>query len=103
MDKVSVIIPTYNRQNTLLRAVKSVLQQTYTVHEILICDDGSDDDSKKIITELKSEKIKWLDCGKNGMPSIPRNKGIQYSTGDWIAFLDSDDEWLPNKTETQLK
>ncbi|HXB38989.1 MAG TPA: glycosyltransferase [Bacteroidia bacterium] len=103
MDKVSVIIPTYNRQNTLLRAIHSVLKQTYPVHEIIICDDGSDDDSQKIITELNNSKIKWLDCGRNGMPSIPRNKGIKVAEGEWIAFLDSDDEWVSNKIELQLK
>jgi teichuronic acid biosynthesis glycosyltransferase TuaG len=103
MDKVSAIIPTYNRQNTLLRAIRSVQQQTYPVYEILICDDGSDDDSKKAVAGLSDPKIKWLDCGKNGMPSIPRNKGIKAASGEWIAFLDSDDEWLSNKTEVQLK
>lgn len=101
-DEVSVIIPTFNRQHTLLRAVNSVLQQTYPVHEILICDDGSEDHSKTIISGLNNAKIKWLDCGKNGRPSIPRNKGIKAASGEWVAFLDSDDEWLPNKIEIQI-
>lgn len=102
MDKVSVIIPTFNRQDTLLRAVNSALQQTFPVHEILVCDDGSDDDSQNIICALNNPKIKWISCGRNGMPSVPRNMGIKASTGNWIAFLDSDDEWLPNKIETQM-
>lgn len=102
MEKISVIIPTYNREGTLLRAVNSALQQTYPVHEILVCDDGSTDNSKTRIEELNNPKIKWLDCGRNGMPSIPRNKGIAASTGDWVAFLDSDDEWLPNKIDVQM-
>ncbi|MBC7888542.1 MAG: glycosyltransferase family 2 protein [Ferruginibacter sp.] len=101
-ERVSVIIPTFNRQHTLLRAINSALQQTYPVYEILICDDGSDDNSKDIISELNNPRIKWLDCGKNGWPSIPRNKGIKAAIGEWIAFLDSDDEWLPNKIEIQI-
>ncbi|HWY37013.1 MAG TPA: glycosyltransferase family 2 protein [Bacteroidia bacterium] len=102
MPGVSVIIPTYNREKTLLRAVNSVLQQTRPAYEILICDDGSDDNSKSSIAALNNSKIKWLDCGKNGMPSIPRNRGIKAASGEWVAFLDSDDEWLPEKLETQL-
>lgn len=103
MDKVSVVIPTYNRENTLLRALRSVLQQTQPVHEILVCDDGSTDNSKQKVEELNDPRIKWIDCGHNGRPSIPRNKGIAAASGEWIAFLDSDDEWLPAKTEVQLK
>lgn len=87
----------------LLTAINSVLNQTYDIHEILVCDDGSTDDSKKLVTELNSEKVIWVDCGKNGRPAIPRNMGVYKSTGNWIAFLDNDDEWLPNKIETQLK
>ena len=103
MEKISVVIPAYNRESTLLRAVKSALSQTVPVHEILICDDGSTDNSKKIITELNNPAVKWIDCGKNGMPSVPRNMGIKAATGEWIAFLDSDDEWLPEKINLQLE
>jgi len=103
MNKVSVVIPTFNRETTLPRAVKSALQQTHPVHEILVCDDGSTDDSRKVIEALNDPKIKWIDCGRNGMPSIPRNKGIRQAQGEWIAFLDSDDEWLPEKIEWQMK
>ncbi len=86
-----------------MRAVNSVLQQTYPVHEVLICDDGSTDSSKSLIEKLNDPKVKWLDCGRNGMPSIPRNKGIKTAAGEWIAFLDSDDEWLPTKLEKQMQ
>lgn len=101
-DQVSVIIPTFNRRNTLARAVNSALKQTYSIREVLICDDGSEDDSKQIITSFNDSRIKWIDCGKNGMPSIPRNIGIRAATGAWIAFLDSDDEWLSHKIEKQV-
>ena len=101
-ETISVIIPTFNRQRTLLRAIDSVVKQTYPVHEILVCDDGSTDNSRSIIMALNNPLVKWIDCGRNGMPSIPRNMGIKASTGDWIAFLDSDDEWLPDKVQLQV-
>jgi teichuronic acid biosynthesis glycosyltransferase TuaG len=103
MASVSVIIPTYNRQDTLRRAIESVLIQTESVREILICDDGSTDHSEMIVKSIKDKRVCWLNCGRNGMPSIPRNMGIAAATGDWVAFLDSDDEWLPAKIEIQLK
>lgn len=103
MHKVSVVIPTYNRAGTLVRAIKSALNQTLAPHEVLVCDDGSTDDSRQQVEEMNSPLVKWIDCGRNGMPSVPRNTGIKNATGDWIAFLDSDDEWLPKKTEAQLE
>ena len=101
-DSISVVIPTYNRANDLIKAVQSALNQTYPVMEILICDDGSTDNSKELIDQLNSPVVKWIDCGKNGRPAIPRNIGITKSTGNWIAFLDSDDSWTPQKTEKQI-
>jgi teichuronic acid biosynthesis glycosyltransferase TuaG len=100
---ISVVIPTYNRSTTLLQAVDSVLQQTYPVSEILICDDGSTDDSKEKVEKLNNPKIKWIDCGRNGAPAIPRNIGITKATGEWIAFLDSDDSWFPTKMYEQVQ
>jgi teichuronic acid biosynthesis glycosyltransferase TuaG len=100
---ISVVIPNYNRSHELLRAVKSALAQTLAVHEILVCDDGSSDNSKQLIEELNHPKVKWIDCGKNGGPAAPRNIGVEKSSGNYIAFLDSDDEWLPVKLEKQLK
>ncbi len=101
-QKISVIIPTFNRAGELIRAVKSALSQTYPVFEIIVCDDGSTDNSHQLINELNNPKVIWLDCGKNGGPAIPRNAGIKYSKGNWLAFLDSDDEWLPKKIEKQM-
>ena len=102
MSTVSVIIPTWNRANTLKRAIVSALNQTHPVTEVLVCDDGSTDNSKQIILELNDKRVKWCEGKRAGMPSIPRNRGIAISTGEWLAFLDSDDEWLPNKIETQI-
>lgn len=100
---ISVVIPNYNRSHELLRAIKSCLIQTFTVFEILVCDDGSTDNSRQLVNELNHPKVKWLDCGKNGGPAIPRNIGIKESKGNYIAFLDSDDEWLPSKLEQQIE
>ena len=102
MDLISVIIPNYNNGHLLTRTVNSVLKQTTYIHEILICDDGSTDNSEEIISGFHDVRIKWINCGKNGMPAIPRNIGIKSATGDWLAFLDSDDEWDSNKIEKQL-
>ncbi len=99
---ISVVIPNYNRSHELIRAVKSALSQTLPVHEILVCDDGSTDNSKALITALNHPKVKWIDCGKNGGPAIPRNIGIEKSSGNYLAFLDSDDEWLPQKLQIQV-
>lgn len=99
---ISVIIPNYNRCDKLIAAIKSVLGQTYEVHEIIVCDDGSTDDSKKSVLALNHSKLIWLDCGRNGRPAVPRNMGIRQSKGNWLAFLDNDDQWLPEKIEKQI-
>ncbi|MCE3259891.1 MAG: glycosyltransferase [Bacteroidetes bacterium] len=100
--QISVVIPNYNRQEKLRTAVQSCLNQTFPVHEVLVCDDGSTDDSKNVVESFKDARVKWIDCGKNGRPAIPRNIGIKKSSGNWIAFLDNDDEWLSEKIETQV-
>lgn len=102
-NKISVIIPTFNRANTLVKAIESVLAQTIAVNEIIVCDDGSTDDSKQRVLALNCPNVFWVDCGRNGRPAIPRNIGIQKASSPWIAFLDSDDEWEPEKLEIQLK
>lgn len=101
-ESISVVIPTYNRATDLVAAVESVLRQEEPVLEVLVCDDGSTDNSRELIEQLKHPAVKWLDCGKNGRPAIPRNIGIEKSVGDWVAFLDSDDSWKPEKTKRQL-
>lgn len=100
--QISVVIPTYNRANDLMAAIQSVLNQTYPITEILVCDDGSTDNSKELVSNLNNPKVKWLECGENGGPAIPRNTGVKQSIGNWIAFLDNDDEWLNTKIEKQV-
>jgi glycosyltransferase involved in cell wall biosynthesis len=100
---VSVIIPTYNRAHLLCRAMQSVLNQTYLDFELIIVDDGSTDNTDKIIKEFQEhdKRIKYIRHEKNKGGSAARNSGIKISRGEYIAFLDSDDEWLPRKMEKQ--
>jgi len=102
MDTVSVIIPTWNRASILKKAMDSVLNQTIPVTELFICDDGSTDNTRDVVLSYKDDRIKYIDCGRNGHPSIPRNFGITQSTGEWLALLDSDDVWHPEKLKKQL-
>tara|TARA_Y100001001_G_scaffold81546_1_gene79437 strand:- start:29 stop:865 length:837 start_codon:yes stop_codon:yes gene_type:complete len=98
---ISVIIPTYNRKNTLPRAVESVLNQTYKPVEIIIVDDGSTDGTKEWFSEMYP-LVHYIYQVNSGV-SLARNTGINSARGDWIALLDSDDEWLPDKLELQVK
>ena len=98
--KISVIIPTYNRRHTLERAIDSVLSQTFKPFEIIIVDDGSEDGTRNWVQEAYPS-IKYIYQSNNGVSSA-RNKGIRSSRGSWIALLDSDDEWMPEKLEDQV-
>jgi teichuronic acid biosynthesis glycosyltransferase TuaG len=101
---VSIIIPTWNRASTIEAAVRSATNQTLKPLEILVCDDGSDDATESIVNALRSEdaSVRWLPGTRAGRPAVPRNRGICESRGDWIAFLDSDDQWHRDKLEKQL-
>lgn len=101
MTTISVIIPTYNRAHTLVRALDSVLAQTRTADEIIVIDDGSTDDTPRLM-ERDYKSVKYFYRENRGV-SAARNTGIRKATGDWIAFLDSDDEWLPEKLQLQLQ
>ena len=98
---VSVIIPTYNRLQFLPRALDSVLSQTFTVNEIVVVDDGSTD---KTIETLKPayKRVRFLKQPNQGV-SVARNTGINAAKHNWIAFLDSDDQWVTDKIEKQIK
>lgn len=102
MIEISVIIPTWNRAETLGKAISSALNQTLSPFEILVCGvDGSPD--QKVVNSINDPRVRWIEGGKDGVASIPRNRGIRASRGEWLAFLDSDDEWLPEKLEKQFK
>ena len=97
---VSVVIPCFNRIKTLFRSIDSVVNQTYKPSEIIIIDDGSTDGTRDFILN-SYPNIKYFFQPKKGVSSA-RNKGIRESSSDWVAFLDSDDEWLPQKLEKQI-
>lgn len=98
--KLSVIIPTFSRAGLVGRAIKSVLSQTLQPDEIIIIDDGSTDETPTII-EQNFPMVKYFRQNNKGVSSA-RNAGIRMANGDWIVFLDSDDEWLPKKLSGQM-
>jgi len=97
---VSVIIPTYNRAEYVFEAIQSVLDQTYSNREIIVIDDGSTDETQERLSGLQGQvKIR---CTKNRGPAAARNHGIRFASGEYVAFLDSDDVWLPEKLGLQI-
>jgi glycosyltransferase involved in cell wall biosynthesis len=103
MTLVSVIIPAYNRQRTLENSVKSVLTQTFSDLEVIIVDDASTDRTAEIAQQLCQfdERVRYLRHSSNLRAQAARNTGIKAAHGEWIAFLDSDDEWLPESLSTR--
>lgn len=99
---VSVVLPVYNRENTVQRAVDSVLSQTYSDLELVIVDDCSSDGTVNYIKSLSDNRIKLVKHRENRGASAARNTGIEHSSGNFISFIDSDDEWNPTKVEKQL-
>ncbi len=99
---VSVIIPTYNRARLICKAVRSALRQTYRDFEIIVVDDASTDNTEQIIKSFDDSRIIYMKHKNNRGASAARNTGIKNSRGKYIAFLDSDDEWMPQKLEKQI-
>ena len=99
---VSVIIPTYNRGRLILDSINSVLNQTYKNIELIVVDDCSTDDTEKTVKSIDDSRIKYINLEKNSGACVARNKGIEISRGEFIAFNDSDDLWLPEKINSQL-
>lgn len=102
--KVSIIMPSYNTAKYIDETINSVLKQTYTEWELIIVDDCSTDETDAIVSKyLTDERIKYLKNEVNSGAAITRNRALREATGKWIAFLDSDDLWQPEKLERQLK
>jgi glycosyltransferase involved in cell wall biosynthesis len=99
---VSIILPTYNRANYILETIDSVQKQTYQHWELIIVDDGSDDNTEEIITEIKDERIQFCKAGRIGINGKVKNIGLEKAAGELIAFIDSDDLWAPTKLEKQV-
>lgn len=102
MPTVSVIIPTHNRASLLAVAVQSVLAQTFQDFEILIVDDASTDNTKEVVSALSDNRIRYFRRDMSGGDAVARNLGIANSKGEYIAFLDDDDSWLPEKLDLQM-
>jgi glycosyltransferase involved in cell wall biosynthesis len=99
---VSIIIPTFNRMEFLPSAIESVLAQSFTDWELLIVDDGSDDQTRAYLQSLNDPRIKLLLQPHTGRPALISNVALRAARGKYVAFLDSDDVWLPKKLEAQI-
>jgi glycosyltransferase involved in cell wall biosynthesis len=100
---VSIIVPTFNRQEFLAPAIESVFAQTLTDWELIIADDGSEADTRAYLRALEDEpRVKVLFLPHTGRPAAVRNAALGEARGEYVAFLDSDDVWLPTKLQTQL-
>ncbi|EOH0493162.1 glycosyltransferase family 2 protein [Providencia rettgeri] len=101
-ELVSIIMPCYNAEQYIKDSINSVLNQTYPHFELIIIDDLSTDNSINIINSFSDNRIKLIQLTQNGGAGVARNTGIEAAQGRFIAFLDSDDLWRPNKLEAQL-
>lgn len=101
MPQVSIVLPTYNRAYIIKRALQSILAQTYQDFELLVIDDGSTDNTREVVESFKDPRIHFIQCSHQG-GAAARNTGIREAKGAYIAFQDSDDEWLPSKLEKQV-
>lgn len=103
-ELVSIIMPSYNTADYIAESIRSVQMQTYTDWELLIVDDDSTDDTDHIVEKyLEDKRIRYFKNEYNSGAALSRNKALRESKGKWIAFLDSDDLWLPEKLEKQIK
>jgi succinoglycan biosynthesis protein ExoO len=100
---VSVIIPAYNAENYIEKAIQSVLEQTYPNFEVIVIDDNSTDRTVDVVREFRDERIKLLVNEQNMGPSYSRNRGIIEAKGEWIALLDSDDWWDKDRIGSLIK
>lgn len=102
MPLISVIIPVFNSEKTIRETIASVLKQSFTNFELILINDGSQDITLEIITQIKDPRLKVFSYPNAGV-SASRNRGISQATGEYISFLDSDDLWTSDKLESQLK
>ena len=100
---VSIVMPSFNTGKFISESIESVLNQTYRNWELLIVDDCSTDNTETIVKNFNDDRIKFFRNDKNRGAAFSRNFALQKARGEWIAFLDSDDLWFPQKLERQLK
>ena len=99
---VSIIMPSYNTAAYIKESIQSVLNQTYTNWELIIVDDCSTDSTDEVLETIKDSRIRYFKNDKNSGAAVSRNKALREAKGQWIAFLDSDDLWMPEKLEKQI-
>ena len=102
-DLVSIIMPSYNTERYIESSVRSILAQTYDNWELIIVDDCSTDNTDTIIASIKDNRIRYIKNKCNSGAAVSRNKALREAQGRWIAFLDSDDPWHPEKLEKQIR
>ena len=101
-DLVSIIMPSYNTASFIEETIQSVLNQTYTNWELIIVDDCSTDNTDEVLENIKDSRIRYFKNDKNSGAAVSRNKALREARGQWIAYLDSDDLWMPEKLEKQI-
>ncbi len=102
-EMVSVVIPSYNREKLITRSIASVLNQTWQAFEIIVVDDASTDDTARVVAGINDSRIRYIRLEENKGAGGARNVGVDAAKYDYIAFQDSDDEWLPTKLEKQME
>ena len=102
-ELVSIITPVYNCDKFIAETINSVIAQTYINWELIIVDDCSTDDTEKVVRSFQDQRIHQYQNVVNSGAAVSRNRALREAKGRWIAFLDSDDLWLPNKLDRQIK
>lgn len=102
LPKISILLPVYNGADCILKAVRSVLSQSYPHWELIVVDDGSTDDTVSVLSIIQDERVRVIRCVNQGVAAA-RNTGFSQATGDYIAFIDADDIWLPNKLVEEVQ
>lgn len=103
ISMVSVVLPTYNRADRIGRTIQSILNQTYKYLEVIVVSDGSTDKTKEVVLGIKDPRILFIEQENSGGAACPRNTGIRAAKGEYIAFCDDDDVWMPEKLEKQIR
>jgi len=101
-ELISVVVPAYNREASIARSIHSVLRQTWPHMEVIVIDDCSQDGTVAVVEAIADPRVRIVRMERNGGPSVARNRGIAEASGRWVAFQDSDDEWLPDKLNQQM-
>jgi glycosyltransferase involved in cell wall biosynthesis len=101
MPSISVVVPSYNAEHTILQTVESVQKQTLSNIEIIIINDGSTDRTLELLQSITDQRLKIFSYKNGGLP-VARNRGISHAKGEFISFIDADDLWRPDKLELQL-